>query len=83
MVLFILVLFHQDTGNIGEAISGYRAALRLKSDFPDAFCNLAHCLQIVCEWKDYEERITKVCSIIARQLADETYRPLPSVGHGN
>jgi protein O-GlcNAc transferase len=28
----------------------YSTALKLKTDFPDAFCNLAHCLQIICDW---------------------------------
>ena len=31
----------------------YRTALKLKPDFSDAYCNLAHCLQIVCDWTDY------------------------------
>jgi len=31
----------------------YSTALKLKSDFPDAFCNLAHCLQIICDWYFY------------------------------
>ena len=25
-------------------------ALKLKPDFPDAYCNLAHCMQLVCDW---------------------------------
>lgn len=41
------VCFHkQDSGNIPEAIASYRTALKLKPDFPDAYCNLAHCLQV-------------------------------------
>ena len=32
--------------NIPEAIASYRTALKLKPDFPDAYCNLAHCLQV-------------------------------------
>lgn len=36
----------QDSGNIPEAIASYRTALKLKPDFPDAYCNLAHCLQV-------------------------------------
>ena len=41
---FIFIL--QDAGNISEAIQSYKTALKLKPDFPDAFCNLAHCLQV-------------------------------------
>lgn len=36
----------QDSGNIPEAIQSYRTALKLKPSFPDAYCNLAHCLQV-------------------------------------
>ena len=36
----------QDSGNIPEAIQSYRTALKLKPNFPDAYCNLAHCLQV-------------------------------------
>ena len=36
----------QDSGNIPEAIASYKTALKLKHDFPDAYCNLAHCLQV-------------------------------------
>ena len=38
--------FHKDSGNIPEAIQSYRTALKLKPNFPDAYCNLAHCLQV-------------------------------------
>lgn len=41
------VLLFQDSGNIPEAIASYRTALKLKPDFPDAYCNLAHCLQVM------------------------------------
>ena len=43
---FTLYIFFQDSGNIPEAIASYRTALKLKPDFPDAYCNLAHCLQV-------------------------------------
>ena len=41
-----LYLSLQDSGSIPEAIASYRTALKLKPDFPDAYCNLAHCLQV-------------------------------------
>uniref|UniRef100_A0A3B3SY28 UDP-N-acetylglucosamine--peptide N-acetylglucosaminyltransferase 110 kDa subunit n=1 Tax=Paramormyrops kingsleyae TaxID=1676925 RepID=A0A3B3SY28_9TELE len=65
-----------DSGNIPEAIASYRTALKLKPDFPDAYCNLAHCLQIVCDWTDYDERMKKLVSIVADQLEKNR---LPSV----
>lgn len=71
-----LASIHKDSGNIPEAISSYRTALKLKPDFPDAYCNLAHCLQIVCDWTDYETRMKKLVNIVAEQLEKNR---LPSV----
>ncbi|CAB1324950.1 unnamed protein product [Coregonus sp. 'balchen'] len=71
-----LASIHKDSGNIPEAIASYRTALKLKPDFPDAYCNLAHCLQIVCDWTDYDERMKKLVSIVADQLDKNR---LPSV----
>ena len=42
-----IIYFFQDSGNIPEAIQSYRTALKLKPNFPDAYCNLAHCLQVI------------------------------------
>jgi len=63
-----LASVHKDSGNIPEAIQSYRTALKLKPDFPDAYCNLAHCLQIVCDWTDYNGRMKKIVGIVADQL---------------
>ncbi|KAL3115763.1 hypothetical protein niasHT_007768 [Heterodera trifolii] len=71
-----LASIHKDAGNIPEAIHSYSTALKLKSDFPDAFCNLAHCLQIICDWTDYEPRMKKLVSIVEDQLQKKR---LPSV----
>uniref|UniRef100_A0A646QCL5 protein O-GlcNAc transferase n=1 Tax=Hemiscolopendra marginata TaxID=943146 RepID=A0A646QCL5_9MYRI len=71
-----LASIHKDSGNIPEAIASYRTALKLKPDFPDAYCNLAHCLQIVCDWTDYETRMKKLVAIVADQLDKNR---LPSV----
>ena len=71
-----LASIHKDSGNIPEAISSYRMALKLKPDFPDAFCNLAHCLQIVCDWSDYDNRMKKIVQVVADQLLKNR---LPSV----
>ncbi|XP_033250906.1 UDP-N-acetylglucosamine--peptide N-acetylglucosaminyltransferase 110 kDa subunit-like isoform X2 [Drosophila miranda] len=71
-----LASIHKDSGNIPEAIQSYRTALKLKPDFPDAYCNLAHCLQIVCDWTDYDVRMKKLVSIVAEQLEKNR---LPSV----
>ena len=45
-IIMVLLIWLQDSGNIPEAIASYKTALKLKTDFPDAFCNLAHCLQV-------------------------------------
>ena len=71
-----LASIHKDTGNIPEAVASYRTALKLKPDFPDAYCNLAHCLQIVCDWNDYDARMKRVVSIVVEQLSKNR---LPSV----
>ncbi|VDK52763.1 unnamed protein product [Anisakis simplex] len=63
-----LAAIHKDSGNIPEAIQSYTAALKLKPDYPDAFCNLAHCLQIICEWTDYDNRMKKLVAIVTEQL---------------
>jgi protein O-GlcNAc transferase len=71
-----LASLHKDSGNIPEAISSYRMALKLKPEFPDAYCNLAHCLQIICDWTDYDARMKKIVAIVADQLEKNR---LPSV----
>ena len=71
-----LASVHKDSGNIPEAIQSYRTALKLKPNFPDAFCNLAHCLQIVCDWTDYNSRMKTLVTIVAEQLEKNR---LPSV----
>nr|XP_033706391.1 UDP-N-acetylglucosamine--peptide N-acetylglucosaminyltransferase 110 kDa subunit-like [Tursiops truncatus] len=71
-----LASIHKYSGNIPEAIASYRTALKLEPDFPDAYCDLAHCLQIVCDWTDYDERMKKLVSIVADQLEKNR---LPSV----
>lgn len=71
-----LASIHKDSGNIQEAIISYRTALKLKPDFPDAYCNLAHCLQIVCDWSDYDSRMKKLVTIVQDQLDKSR---LPSV----
>ncbi|CAI5445411.1 unnamed protein product [Caenorhabditis angaria] len=71
-----LASIHKDAGNIPEAIQSYSTALKLKPDFPDAFCNLAHCLQIICDWTDYEDRMKRLVVIVEEQLLKKR---LPSV----
>ncbi|KAK6013215.1 tetratricopeptide repeat protein [Ostertagia ostertagi] len=71
-----LASIHKDSGNIPDAIQSYSTALKLKPDFPDAFCNLAHCLQIICDWTDYDNRMKRLVAIVDEQLSKKR---LPSV----
>ncbi|KAG1660799.1 UDP-N-acetylglucosamine--peptide N-acetylglucosaminyltransferase subunit [Nymphon striatum] len=71
-----LASIHKDSGNIPEAIQSYKTALKLKPEFPDAYCNLAHCMQIVCDWSDYQTRMKKLVRIVGEQLEKNR---LPSV----
>lgn len=71
-----LASVYKDTGNINEAIASYTTALKIKPNYPEAFCNLTHCLQIVCDWSDYEGRMDKLVAIIHEQLE---YKRFPSV----
>ncbi|ULU01181.1 hypothetical protein L3Y34_001504 [Caenorhabditis briggsae] len=71
-----LASIHKDAGNMAEAIQSYGTALKLKPDFPDAFCNLAHCLQIICDWTDYDKRVRRLVQLVEDQLGKKR---LPSV----
>lgn len=71
-----LASIYKDTGNINDAISSYKTALKIKPNYHDAFCNLAHCLQIICDWTDYNDRMKRLKAIVQEQL--EAKR-LPSV----
>uniref|UniRef100_A0A8R1HGY9 protein O-GlcNAc transferase n=1 Tax=Caenorhabditis japonica TaxID=281687 RepID=A0A8R1HGY9_CAEJA len=72
-----LASIHKDAGNLLEAIQSYSTALKLKPEFPDAFCNLAHCLQIICDWRDYDKRMQKLVNVVEVQLTSK--QRLPSV----
>ena len=65
-----------DAGIVQEAIRYYKASLHLKSDNPTVFCNLAHSLQMVCDWTDYENRMRQLVSLINHQVNNSQF---PSV----
>nr|XP_013189449.1 unnamed protein product [Amyelois transitella] len=66
-----LASIYKDLGNITEAIEFYKNALKLKPDFPDAYCNLVHCLQIISNWDNYNERMHNIITIVENQLSCE------------
>ncbi len=43
---------YKDAARQDAAITSYRRALAMRPDFPEAFANLVHSLQCVCEWRD-------------------------------
>ncbi|XP_026735856.1 UDP-N-acetylglucosamine--peptide N-acetylglucosaminyltransferase 110 kDa subunit-like isoform X1 [Trichoplusia ni] len=66
-----LASIYKDLGNVTKAIELYKKSLQLKPDFPDAYCNLTHCLQIICNWDDYDERMYNIVLIVEEQLRTE------------
>ncbi|XP_047524909.1 UDP-N-acetylglucosamine--peptide N-acetylglucosaminyltransferase 110 kDa subunit-like [Pieris napi] len=66
-----LASIYKDIGDIIEAIKSYQNALVIREDFPDAYCNLTHCLQIICDWDDYEQRMRTVIKIVEEQLKSD------------
>ena len=63
-----LASIYKDAGQIPEAIRSYKMALKLKPEFSDAYCNLAHCMQIICDWSEYDMRMRKVLEIFTNKL---------------
>lgn len=59
---------YKDSGKFKEAIDAYKTALRLNPDFPYAFCDLLHCMIVVCDWSNYEWRIQRLSSIVTEEL---------------
>lgn len=68
---------YKDGGKIAEAIDNYRAALRLRPQFPDAFSNLVHSLVFICDWSNRSEDFRKLDEMTQQQL--RTPGQLPSV----
>ena len=58
----------KDLGIIVEAITYYQQALALKPSNQNVQCNLAHSLQMVCDWTDYDNRMRKLLILVRDQL---------------
>ena len=58
---------YKDAARQDTAITSYRRALQLRPDFPEAFANLVHSLQCVCEWRDrpalFQRMEAEVCAL--------------------
>jgi len=67
-----LASVYKDTGALDRAIDYYRRALALRPGAPDpvAYCNLVHCLAVVCDWRDQASMYATMTAILGRQMAD-------------
>ena len=69
---------YKDAARQDTAITSYRRALQLRPDFPEAFANLVHSLQCVCEWRDrpalFQRMEVEVCTHLSseKQSAPES-----------
>jgi hypothetical protein len=64
------------SGHVEAAIKSYEQALALRTDFPEATCNLLHTLQCVCDWDDRDKKFSEVEAVVRRQIQMQV---LPSV----
>jgi protein O-GlcNAc transferase len=60
---------YKDAARHDAAIAAYRRALALRGDFPEAFANLVHSLQCVCEWGDRGRLFQRLEAEVRRDLA--------------
>ena len=60
---------YKDAARQDVAISSYKRALQLRPDFPEAFANLVHSLQCVCEWRDRPQLFQRLEGEVRRDLA--------------
>ncbi|XP_025409291.1 UDP-N-acetylglucosamine--peptide N-acetylglucosaminyltransferase-like [Sipha flava] len=67
---------YKNKGNFMKAINSYEIVLKLRPDFPDAYCNLIQCYQYICNWQDYDFYVGKLKDIILKQINDGQ---LPSI----
>ena len=57
------------------AVAAYRRALALRPDFPEAFANLVHSLQCVCDWTDRPALFARLEAEVWRSLSRPTMLP--------
>jgi protein O-GlcNAc transferase len=60
---------YKDAARHDQAIVSYTRALQLKQDFPEAFANLVHSLQSVCDWRDRTSLFQRLEDDVRRALA--------------
>ena len=65
-----LASVYKDTAKLDKAIEFYRRSLRLRqrSTDPIAYCNLVHCLQTVCDWRQRGAIFRKTKQLVAQQM---------------
>jgi len=67
---------YKDSRNRLKAIEVYRTVLKIEPDLPCAICDLNHCMQLTCDWSNYQSRIRKMSSVIRGELEKNL---LPSI----
>ena len=73
---------YKDMGKVEDAIELYRRALKVKPDFIEAFCNYVNSLLFVCNWRDRDENLQKISTIVDKQLMetkDQVPKGVPTV----
>lgn len=61
----------KDKGDFSDALSVFDHVLRIEPNHSELYCNLVPCLQEVCNWSEYDMRITKLKGIICEQLEND------------
>lgn len=60
---------YKDAARHDMAIVSYRRALAQRPDFPEAFANMAHSLQCVCDWSDRSALFQQLEREVQRDIA--------------
>lgn len=60
----------KDLGEVEESLSLYKRALAVKPDFVEAFCNYVNSSFFICDWKDRDQKLDSLKSIVIKQLED-------------
>lgn len=73
-----LALILKYRSQIPEAIALFRRALELKPANSVAYCELAQCYLMICDWHDYDDRMDKIVIIVEEQLAKGLMPSVPA-----
>lgn len=60
----------KDLGEVEESLALYKRALSVKPDFVEAFCNYVNSSFFICDWKDRDQKLDSLKSVVIKQLED-------------